>query len=161
MKGNMTNPKRIVIIEGDAFDADAVLAITKADTKSFKLMIDSEIYAPLVYGFSDERTRNHAMALAIEAWRSVVDYPPVVEPLPPFEPQPNEEVEDFTLHWRDEKGRYYETYDGNRIWTGTKTGRFVWNEGPPRRKNPMGPGASPISKVYVDDAGKPLDPQPI
>lgn len=150
MKGNMTNPKRIVIIEGDAFDADAVLAITKADTKSFKLMIESEIYAPLVYGFSDERTRNHAMSLAIEAWRKAV-------PLP----APDREDTQVFEFWIDGKGRYRETYNGQHVLWGNVTGRFVWNEGPPRRKNPLGEGASPIVKIYVGEDGKPIEPQPV
>lgn len=154
------NQKRIVIIEGDAFDADAIVAIVTVGVGTYGVTVHTEHKAFECY-FDDAPARDAAMAVAVDAWRKAVGDLPVVDAMPPEEPQPEEEFEDFTLHWTDGKGTYYETYGGNRIFTGTKTGRFIWNEGPPRRKNTLGPGASPILKVYVDEAGKVLDPQPV
>lgn len=160
------NQKRIVIIEGDAFDADAIVAIVKFVRKSsIGVWLKGGDDVPFEYEFEDDSARDKAMALAIEAWRSVVGYLPVVEPLPPATDvilpyQPEEQV--IIRYWSDEKGRYQETYGGSLIYTGSKTGRFIWNfdgDGPPR-KNPLGEGASPIGKIYVDESGKPLALQP-
>lgn len=52
--------------------------------------------------------------------------------------------------WSDEQGPYWETYGGHENVVHTDSnGRFIWNEGPPRRRNHLGEGASPIEKRYL------------
>lgn len=157
------NQKRIVIIEGDAFDADAIVAIIKfRASNKFGVVarFQDGIHA---FDFQDAPTRDKAMDLAIDAWRKAVGDMVDAIPPTPAEPLPAPDREDTQVFefWIDGKGRYRETYNGQHVLWGNVTGRFVWNEGPPRRKNPLGEGASPIVKIYVDDAGKPLEQQPI
>lgn len=172
MPTNQTQQKRIVIIEGDAFDADAIVAIYKIVDRDFAFGVccgatgaggedlDFDYHRP------DAPARDAAMAVAVDAWRKAVGdpvgaIPPVPATTLPDQPPPIEPEESVVLFMRDTTGRYYETYGGQTIYLGSKTGRFIWNEGPPRRKNPLGPGASPIVKIYVGEDGKPLEPQPV
>lgn len=160
-KGTMNQTKRIVIIEGDAFDADAIVAIVKTEVVGEFSVFIEDMDAGFDYGNDDDIASDKAMGVAVDAWRAAVGdiiSIPTAEPLPD---QPAAEPEGGMLRfWSDQKGRYYETYGGSEVFWDS-LGRFIWNEGPPRRKNPLGPGASPILKVYVDGAGKVIDPQPI
>lgn len=156
------NPKRIVIIEGDAFDADAIVAIIKfRASNKFGVVarFQDGIHA---FDFLDAPTRDAAIELAIFNWRQAVGDGATLPPTPaeslPDQPGPAEPS--LLSYWSDEKGRYYETYGDTVIYYDPTLGNFIWNEGPPRRKNPLGEGASPINRVYVDEVGKPLDQQP-
>lgn len=156
------NPKRIVIIEGDAFDADAIVAIVKSQSTPFiRVWLRNEATS-YDYGFADATARDKAMDLAIFNWRQAVGDGATLPPTPaeslPDQPGPAEPS--LLSYWSDEKGRYYETYGDTVIYYDPTLGNFIWNEGPPRRKNPLGEGASPINRVYVDEVGKPLDQQP-
>lgn len=156
----MNQNKRIVIIEGDAFDADAIVAISKFIVRKTHFGVHVQGKEPFEYARGDEATRDKAMVVAVDAWRLAVGYvmsiPTPSEPLPD-QPPPLSEVR----YWSDEKGRYYETYGGNTIYHDATMGKFIWNMGPPMRKNPLGPGASPIVRIYVEASGKVLDPQPV
>lgn len=157
------NQKRIVIIEGDAFDADAIVAIVKVfNSPSFQVVLNTEKDEKYLVTCADKAKLAEAMAVAVDAWRVAVG-DGISIPTPATDPLPTPDREDTQMFefWTDGKGRYRETYGEQHVWWGSVTGRFIWNEGPPRRKNPLGEGASPIVRVYVDEAGTPLVNQPI